>query len=445
MNRSRKSVGATRSKRGVERAPGSRMSAWRRAGRAMAPGVPSLAEVLPALYARVPMGVRLGLGPLAEACRALGHPERAFEVAHVAGTNGKGSVSAMVASIARAQGLRAGLYTSPHLSRFAERIQIAGSPIEDSLLASLLADTLARAPELTFFEVATLSAFRAFREAKVDLAVLEVGLGGRLDATNVVPTPRAAAITRIAFDHTDRLGTTLDAIAREKAGIAKPGLEIVLGPLPLVARTAIEETARAAGAATRSADEDPEASMFVEKAIVGLVGAHQRDNAKIAYLMGGRLGATKEERAIGLERVRWPGRLETIATPRGDVLLDAAHNPDGIDSLTRHLATVGLPPAGLALVFGALTDKAWPEMIDRLAPLTPHRFYVRPSGRAAVDVADLAARHAGEPMFTLADALSGARAVVGERGLVVVCGSILLVGEARSALLALPRDPPVAM
>src|SRR5580698_1300685 len=163
----------------------------------------------------------------------------------------------MVASIARAHGIRTGLYTSPRLLRFAERIQVDGDPIEGASLAPILADTLARAPELTFFEVATLAAFRVFREAKVDLAVLEVGLGGRLDATNVVPRPRAAAITRIALDHTDRLGTTLDAIAREKAGIAKPGLDLVLGPMAPEVRAAIDEVARASGATTSDAGDPP--------------------------------------------------------------------------------------------------------------------------------------------------------------------------------------------
>jgi dihydrofolate synthase/folylpolyglutamate synthase len=389
--------------------------------------------------------MRLGLGPLAEACRALGHPERAFDVVHVAGTNGKGSVSAMVASIARAQGIRTGLYTSPHLSRFAERIQIDGQPIEDAQLAPLLADTLARAPELTFFEVATLAALRSFRDARVELAVLEVGLGGRLDATNVVPTPRAAAITRIALDHTHHLGTTLEAIAREKAGIAKPGLEIVLGPLAPEARAAIEQIAHAKGATTRSADADPEATAFAETAVVGLEGAHQRDNARIAYVLGERIGATRAARTRGIAEVRWPGRLETIRTDRGDVLLDAAHNPDGTAALARHLVTLGVSSFGLALVFGVLVDKAWEEMIDGLAGFSPHRYYVSPTGRAAVDVVSLAARHVGKSASTVAEALSLARAAVGERGLVVVCGSILLVGEARATLLGLPRDPPVAM
>jgi len=393
----------------------------------------------------VPFGVRLGLDGMRGACREAGHPEGAFEVVHVAGTNGKGSVSAMVAAIARAHGTRTGLYTSPHLARFAERIQIDGEPIADRALAPLLEDTLARAPDLTFFEVATLTAFRAFREAKVELAVLEVGLGGRLDATNVVPCPRAAAITRIALDHTDRLGTTLDAIAREKAGIAKPGLEIVLGPLAPDARAAIGEVARDSGATTRSADEDEETVRFSEAAHVGLPGAHQKDNAKVAYLLGARIGASVDERARGIATARWPGRLETVRTPDGDVLLDAAHNPDGIDALGRHLATLGRPEAGVAVVFGVLADKAWTEMVDRVATVSPHRFYVRPSGRAAVDPAMLAERRGGRVEASAMSAVASARAAVGETGLVVVCGSILLVGEARAGLLGLERDPPVAL
>jgi dihydrofolate synthase / folylpolyglutamate synthase len=391
------------------------------------------------------MGMRLGLGPLREACALLGQPERAFEVVHVAGTNGKGSVSAMVAAIARAHGTRTGLYTSPHLARFAERIRIDSDPIDDARLTPLLADTLARAPNLTFFEVATLAAFRAFQEAHVELAVLEVGLGGRLDATNVVPTPRAAAITRIALDHTDRLGTTLEAIAREKAGIAKPGLEIVLGPMSASVRGAIDEVARAAGATTVSAFEDDEATAFAEAAAVGLRGAYQRDNARIAYLLGERIGATREERARGIGGVEWPGRLETIRTAKGDVLLDAAHNPDGIDSLVRHMATLGLDQEEVAVVFGVLADKAWTEMQDRLPSFASHRFYVRPAGRAAVEPKELAARVAGQVSPDPEEALSEARDAVGERGLVVVCGSILLVGEVRSTLLGLPRDPPVAL
>jgi dihydrofolate synthase/folylpolyglutamate synthase len=407
--------------------------------------VAELANVLRELYARVPWGVRLGLGPLREACAKLDHPERAFEVVHVAGTNGKGSVSAMVESIARAKGVKVGLYTSPHLARFAERIRIDGAPIGDAPLTELLADSLVREPELTFFEIATLAAFRAFREAKVELAVLEVGLGGRLDATNVVLTPRAAAITRIALDHTDRLGPTLDAIAREKAGIAKPGLEIVLGPMSREVRAAIDEVAHAVGATTVSVEEDAEATRFAETAKIGLAGAHQRTNAEIAYALGARIGATRDERARGIASVAWPGRLETLKTLEGEVLLDAAHNPDGLDALARHLDAIGAPPDRVALVFGVLADKAWAEMTDRIAPVARRRFYVRPVGRAAVEPSLLAERQPGAVVDTTAEALTVARREAGPSGLVVVCGSILLVGEARAILLGLPRDPPVAM
>src|SRR5450432_3466259 len=153
--------------------------------------------------------MRLGLEPMRAACARAGHPEAAFPAVHVAGTNGKGSVCAMVESIARAQRRTTGLYTSPHLCRFAERIRIGGVPVSDDALASLLERALDTGPDLSFFETATLAAFLAFRDAAVDVAVLEVGMGGRFDATNVIPLPRAAAITRIALDHTDRLGTTL--------------------------------------------------------------------------------------------------------------------------------------------------------------------------------------------------------------------------------------------
>ena len=175
-----------------------------------------LKATLERLYALVPRGQKLGLERMEAACAQFGNPERSFEAVHVAGTNGKGTVSAFVASMARAAGKRAGLYTSPHLSRFAERIQVDGAPIEDAALVRLLERVLETAPELTFFEVATLTAFLAFQEAGVELAVLEVGLGGRLDATNVIPAPRVAAITRVAFDHMQELGDTLAKIAFEK-------------------------------------------------------------------------------------------------------------------------------------------------------------------------------------------------------------------------------------
>ena len=394
--------------------------------------MPSLADVLARQYARIPLGMRLGLGPMQDACARAGHPERDRTVVHVAGTNGKGSVCAMVESIARAAGLRTGLYTSPHLSRFAERIRLDGEPVSDGALADLLGRALDEGPDLSFFETATLAAFFAFRDARVDLAVLEVGLGGRLDATNVVPRPAAAAITRIALDHTDRLGSTLVEIAREKAGIAKPGLDLVLGPMPPDVRAAIDEVARASGATTSDVG-DPELPPTL-----GLAGAYQRDNARIAATLASRLGLASSAIAAGLSDVRWPGRLERI----GDVLLDGAHNPDGAQALAAHVRTLGVPPGDATLVFGALADKDWAPMLDVVAPLASRRVYVAVGGasRNAVDPQALAARHPGVVAASLDEALGLVRPP-----LTIVCGSLVLVGQARAILLGLPRDPPVAL
>ena len=395
----------------------------------------ALPEALEALYARIPLGMRLGLDPMRAACARTAHPERGLHVVHVAGTNGKGSVCAMVESIARAARMRTGLYTSPHLCRFAERIRIGGEPVTDLILADLLARALDAGPDLSFFETATLAAFLAFRDARVDVAIVEVGLGGRLDATNVVPCPAAAAITRIALDHTDRLGTTLIEIAREKAGIAKPGLDILVGQMPPEVRAAIDEVAASCGATTTEVDPD------IVLPSVGLEGAHQRDNARIAAELGERIGASRAAVDEGIRGVRWPGRLERI----GDVLLDGAHNVDGAEALTAHVGTLGLPPDRVALVFGALADKDWGPMLDTLAPIASRRIYVPAFGasRAAADPGAMAARQPGTVCASVEEALETAASW--DPSLTVVCGSLLTVGQARARLLGLPRDPPVAL
>jgi dihydrofolate synthase/folylpolyglutamate synthase len=243
----------------------------------------------------------------------------------------------------------------------------------------------------------------------------------------------------------DRLGPSLVDIAREKAGIAKPGMEIVLGPIDPVPLAAIEEVARANGARTIRAADVPEAARFAKSARIGLAGAHQKDNAAVAYMLGERIGASAEARARGVAAARWAGRLETIHRDGGAFLLDAAHNPDGIVALAGYLKSLAQPPANTALVFGALADKDWPAMLSGLAPSASHRFYVRPQGRVATPPEELAQVAPGEPQETLARALARARASVGPAGLVVVAGSIFLVGEARALLLELPRDPAVAL
>ena len=388
--------------------------------------------------------MRFGLEPMAEACARAGHPERAFPVVHVAGTNGKGSVCAMVEAMARTSGLHTGLYTSPHLCRFAERIRIDGAPIDDATLDRHLTEALDLGPELSFFETATLAALLAMRAAAVELAILEVGLGGRLDATNVIPPPRAAAVTRIALDHMAILGDTVEEIAREKAAIAKPGVVLVIGRGSPSVRAAIEDEARARGATTLVADEDDDAlRFFAGNPRIGLAGAHQRDNACVAWVLGKQLGFAEAARASGIAEVRWPGRLERLEMADGPVLLDAAHNPDGAASLAAHL--VATDPRTTALLFGALADKAWPGMIDALAPRAAHRVYVEPKGRAATDPRLIAARHAGDVAEGVLEGYARAREAVGPKGLVVACGSVFLIGELRAKLLGLPRDPPMAL
>lgn len=378
------------------------------------------------LYNRGPLGMRFGLEPMLEACARANHPERGLRIVHVAGTNGKGSVCAMLESIARASGLRTGLYTSPHLCQFKERIRIDGKPIED--LERPLARALEIGPELSFFEVATLAAFLAFADAKPDLVILEVGLGGRLDATNVIEHPALCAITRIAFDHMAYLGDTLTEIAREKAAIAKPGAEVIVGPQE-------EEAARVLSRFTFVSNEE---RRYVQDARISLAGPHQIENASIAYALARRLdlACVKE----GLERAEWPGRLERISAKDGPVMLDAAHNPDGARALARALTGEGIG----AMIFGALADKAWPEMIDALAPLTDKRVYVAPKGRAATDPLEIVNRHGGYVARDVASAYTIARELAG-RETVLACGSISLIGPLRGLLLDLPCDPPIAL
>jgi dihydrofolate synthase/folylpolyglutamate synthase len=410
-----------------------------------------LSRALDALYARVPLGIRLGLDAMRAACTLAGNPERAFHVVHVAGTNGKGSTCAMVESMARAAGKKTGLYTSPHLCRFAERIRIDGEPISDDELAAVLGRALEIGPELSFFETATLAAFLAFRDNAVDLAVIEVGIGGRLDATNVVPPPKVSAITRVAFDHMDKLGNTLEEIVREKAGIAKSGVPIVLGPMAPEVRAAALAVALAAGALPIVMGDDPDA-VTRDAIALGLRGAYQHDNARIASRIARELGINETARREGLAATCWPGRFEEIAIAagplRGSWILDGAHNPDGARALVLALGDTTTGAGGAvpgAIIFGALADKAWASMLDVLGALPCPRVYVAPRGRAATAPGLLAAHAPGHVAATLPAALAHARRIVKDDAPIVICGSLYLVGEARAQLLGLPEDPPVAL
>jgi dihydrofolate synthase/folylpolyglutamate synthase len=406
-----------------------------------------LKSTLERLYALIPRGKKLGLERMQAACARLGNPERSFTAVHIAGTNGKGTVAAFVTAMGRAAGLRIGTYTSPHLQRFAERIAIDGNPIDDALLVPLLNRVMDSAPELTFFEVATLAAFLAFREASVQLAVLEVGLGGRLDATNVIPPPRVAAITRIAFDHMAELGDSLGKIAYEKAGIIKPGAAVVLGKIHPEARAVIEQRSAEVGARLVAlGSPEPIAGAPLAYPRVALLGS----NLAVAMTIGRELGWAPEILAQGVESTVWPGRNELLHRNGQDLtLLDCAHNPDGAVALSHALDPTVLAEIEsrreIALVFGALNYKNWRAMLRRLEQVAGQRIYVAPPVAKAVDPRAMLEVSNGEVAESVEQALTRARELVGPKGVVVVAGSTFLVGAARALLLNLPTDPPVAL
>lgn len=396
------------------------------------------------LYGLLSRGRQYGLERMQAACAEYGNPERSFKAIHVAGTNGKGSVCAFTASMLRARGTRVGLFTSPHLNRFAERIQIDGECVTDDVLSRWIDDVLDRDLDLSFFETATLIAFLVFREAKIDTAVLEVGLGGRLDATNVIPPPIIAAITRVSFDHMDVLGDTLSAIAREKAAIIKPGCKVVVGKLHPDALREVEQRCAEVGAELLPlGDAEPYQGAQLAYPRIAMYGS----NLAVSTTIARTLGIPPEAMAAGVENAVWPGRNELLHRSGQELtLLDCAHNPDAAVCLSHvidsSLAGGAGTRADVALVFGAMETKNWRSMLDRLEHSAAHRFYVAPPVARAVDPAEMAKYQSGQVFTDVGRAIESARARVGQQGLVVVTGSCFLVGAARAILLNLETDPP---
>jgi dihydrofolate synthase/folylpolyglutamate synthase len=397
---------------------------------------------------------------------ALGEPQAEFPAVLIAGTNGKGSTAATLASILTAAGYRTGLYTSPHLSRVNERVQIDSVEISDEDFARLYfqvdeaARRLVEAGDLphppSFFEVLTALAFLYFAERQVEVAVLEVGLGGRLDATNVAPAS-ASVVTSIGLDHVQELGPTVAAIAGEKAGVFRAGRPaLVDGRLP-DALASFHAAASRTGARLHDMAEESTVS-GIDVALSGtafrlrtpvrdyaletpLRGAHQAANAAMAVraaeLLGELLPAGEAEIVRGVAAVRWPGRLERFAVRGKSVFLDGCHNPDGASALGLFIVETGLDAD---LVFGAMGDKDVASMAGVLAPMV-HRIRLVPaaSDRAA-SPDELAARFApfrddAEPSPSLVAALDELLSDPASES-IIVAGSLYLVGEARSLLLS---------
>jgi len=408
-------------------------------------------------------GMKPGLERVAGVLAVLGNPERAYPSVHITGTNGKGSVSAMLASVLKQGGLKTGLFVSPHLEDYTERIQVNGEFIGQSDFAAAIAAVKQAADILTAqggesptqFEVLTAAAFWHFAKVKVDYAVIEVGLGGLYDSTNVI-TPRLSVITNVTLEHADKCGGTLEGVAEHKAGIIKPNTPLVTGasgrPLSIILQKAAAFHAPALiyGRDFRadSRDFDPSGQNILyefegaqKNYRLSLLGQHQAVNAALAVTAARILAKGErriDERAIadGLQKARWPGRFEVVACGEQRIILDGAHNPAGIIALRQALDDY-FPASPCLFVLGILRDKNIPAMLKNLLRPNDKVIVTRPDSPRAAAPEELlpqvqnicAASSIGVPQAAMAEALAS-----GEP-LVVVCGSLYLVGAIRKKLI----------
>ncbi len=415
------------------------------------------AAVCERLFALKARGVSFGIDRMNAWVAALGHPELATPALHVAGTNGKGSVAAMLASILRAAGRRTGLFTSPHLVRLGERVQVDGAPLSEAEIMAYVAELEPMAAALererpgegpSFFEFMTAMAFLQFARRGCDAAVVEVGLGGRLDATNVL-APEVCVITSIGLDHCELLGSTLAEIAAEKAGIIKPGVQVVMGRLPAEAEAVVRSVAARLGAPLRGVREEfgDDLAGYPRAA---LEGDHQRWNAATATLaarvVAEKFGLAEAHIAAGLADVSWPGRWQRARLADGRlIVLDASHNPEGaevLDALLGKLvAETGRAPVVITGVLGAARARPLLEAVGRHAR---EIHLARPQQARASSFEELEAlvpaeflARGGRVVRGTVEALfprEGECAAGGPDDVLVVTGSIYLLGEALARL-----------
>jgi len=423
-----------------------------------APTGPSSDAVLDRLSRLHPKIIDLSLGRIEHLLDRLDHPEdRLAPVVHVAGTNGKGSVIAYLHAMLEAAGARVQAYTSPHLVRFHERIRLRGGPIDEAVLLALLehCETVNGGEPITYFEITTAAAFLAFADEPADALLLETGLGGRLDATNVLARPRLTAITPVSIDHVQYLGDDLAGIAVEKAGILKAGVPAVIGPQPPAALAAIEQRAAEVGAPLYVHGRD----WHVAARDGGLIfrgrggecafpapaldGAHQIENAGIALACAEMLdefALDPAARRVGLARARWPGRLQRLHSgplpgllPEGwELWLDGGHNAAAGAALGRVAAEWGDRP--VYLVCGMLNTKAAEDFLRPLAPHVAALRAVTVPGEPAALPADAVAAHARATGMLATTSGSAREAVeslvrVTVPGRILICGSLYLAGR----------------
>ncbi len=425
------------------------------------------ADAIQFLHGLRMFGLRLGLETTRELATRAGNPHERLQFIHVAGTNGKGSTCAMLESIYRAAGLRVGLFTSPHLVAFGERIQINRQAISEANICRLVSElrgwlgadaAVGNAPasagstqpttlEPTFFEAVTVMALRYFAEQRCDLVIWETGLGGRLDATNIV-TPLASVITTIGLDHQNWLGHTLPEIAAEKAGIIKAGVPVVTGAASPEARVVIAETAARLHAPLTVVTADDAARAPLNTIELPLLGAHQRLNAALALAavraVGARLPVSEAALRQGIATVVWAGRLQLLRRGTQRILLDGAHNLDSARSLRAALA-LHFPGERPTLALGILRDKDHAEMCAMLAPLAGRLLLVPVQNERTLAAAELlapcrAANPAAE--ITVCDSLPDAVRRAADAPFVLITGSLYLIGEALELLGATPGNVP---
>ena len=406
-------------------------------------------------------GIKLGLENVTEFLSRIGDPHRDFKSVHVTGTNGKGSVCAFVAQVLQEHGLKVGLYTSPHLVDFRERIKINGVEIPEAdvirIGLELKAVMHAMAGEsaekqLTFFEFTTGMAFKYFSEQKVDLVVAEVGMGGRLDATNVI-TPEVSAITRIGLEHTNYLGSSLPEIAREKAGIIKAGIPVVTCEQKVEALGVIENVCKRKGSALRRIGQHFDVAEVsqalsgttfsyrgehrLEDVKITLLGGYQAENASTAIAIIEELNKreysiAEQEIRRGLLSTRWPGRLDVVSK-KPLVIFDGSHNPDGVQTTLGVLDTLGLTP--MTFVLGCMDDKDYRGMAKILAPAATKILVTQPRYKRALlaeKLAEAVSEEFAGPSEVHADPREAFEKSVsgpGEKGVCII-GSLYLVGEA---------------
>ena len=425
----------------------------------MVPEQLTFEEAMQLIHATQRFGSRLGLTSIRALLSRLGNPQNRLKFVHVAGTNGKGSVCAYLYAILQAAGLRVGLYTSPYIQRFTERIQVNGVEISEDAIARITTHIRAAIEDMaangldspTEFDLVTAIGFAYFAQNNCDIVVLEVGLGGRLDSTNIIEVPEVAVITRLGYDHTDVLGDTLEKIAFEKAGIIKPNCDVVLCPQPPEAEAVFEELSAARGARLHKVDlsgiQPTEFGLWGQRFThaqfgefrITLLGEHQLTNAALALdaarlLMKKGFPITEDAIGQGLASARWPGRMELLQS-NPPVLVDGAHNVQGVAALKRGLQQY-FPGKRFIFLVGVLSDKDYGDMMREIAPLAERFLTITPESPRALPAKALKEHltRYGKPVQSferLDDAIAEGLRQCGEDSVLCAFGSLYYIGRVR--------------